>query len=145
MKLKATKNVNAACMLCDVKKLNKIGFYDEDFFLYWEDIYLMNKVNKSNYKMYVAEHIFAKHESSTSSINSTKTIYIRNSNFIYGELLYDFKLKKLRYIKIFRKLIQNLLLVLYNIVSFQFIESIRCVAKINGIFKFMNFRLQNLI
>ena len=32
---KIVKNLNAACMLCDIKKIKKIGFFDEDFFLYW--------------------------------------------------------------------------------------------------------------
>ena len=38
---KIVNNLNAACMLCDTAKLKKIGFFDEDFFLYWEDIFLM--------------------------------------------------------------------------------------------------------
>ena len=31
-KVKFTKKIKAACILCDVKKLKKIGFFDEDFF-----------------------------------------------------------------------------------------------------------------
>ena len=37
-------------MMCDVKKLKKIGFFDEDYFLYWEDIDLMKKLIVSNIK-----------------------------------------------------------------------------------------------
>ena len=37
-KIKYVKDINAACILFDVRKINKIGFFDEDFFLYWEDI-----------------------------------------------------------------------------------------------------------
>ena len=29
---KTVKSLDAACMLCDVNKLRKIGFFDEDFF-----------------------------------------------------------------------------------------------------------------
>ena len=31
-------------MVCDVDKLKKIGFFDEDYFLYWEDIDLIKKL-----------------------------------------------------------------------------------------------------
>ena len=31
-------------MLCDLKKVKKLGFFDENFFLYWEDIDLMENL-----------------------------------------------------------------------------------------------------
>ena len=31
-KLSFSKKINLACVLCDVEKLKKIGFFDEDFF-----------------------------------------------------------------------------------------------------------------
>ncbi len=130
-------------MICDVKKLNKIGFFDEDFFLYWEDIYLMNKINKTKYKMYIAHQVKAKHEGSKSSENTFKTDYFRISNFIYGELLYDYKLNKLRYIKVFRKLFQNFLLFFFYLGSLQFKKTFICTSKLIGILKFLNFRILN--
>ena len=39
-------------MLCDVKKLKKIGFFDEDFFLYWEDIDLIERINNSKFMIW---------------------------------------------------------------------------------------------
>ena len=38
------RNLKAACMLCDVNKLKKIGFFDDDFFLYWEDADLCRRL-----------------------------------------------------------------------------------------------------
>ena len=43
-KFEIVKKIDAACLLCDANKLKNIGFFDEDFFLYWEDIYLMKKI-----------------------------------------------------------------------------------------------------
>ena len=142
-KLEERKKINAACMICDVEKLNKIGFFDEDFFLYWEDIFLMNKINKTKYKMYIAHHVKAKHEVSKSSENALKTDYLRISNFIYGELLYDYKLSKLRYIKVLRKLFQNFLLFFLYLGSLQFKKTFICTSKLIGILKFLNFRIFN--
>ncbi len=142
---KTVKKINAACLLCDVKKLKKIGFFDEDFFLYWEDIYLMKKINGTKYRMLEAQNIYAMHEGGKSSVNSPEITYIRNVNFTFGELLYDFKVKKLRIIKILRKFLQNLILFFFNIVKFELKESKNNLAKINGIIKFILFYLRSFL
>ena len=135
------KKIKAACILCDVKKLKKIGFFDEDYFLYWEDIDLMNKVNRSKYKMVLSNNVYAKHSSSQSSKNNYKTLYLRRSNFIYGELLYDLKHKRLRGIKIIRKIIQNFFLFFFNIIKIQLKESLINFFNLCGVFKFILFYL----
>ena len=133
------KNIKAACMVCDTNKLKKVGFFDEDYFLYWEDIELVNKINKSNFKMVLANKIFAKHSSSQSSEHGIKTQYLRSSNYIYGELVYDFKNNKLKIIKIFRKIIQNFILFFYYIFRFKFNKSLIRIFIIMCILKFILF------
>ncbi len=133
------KKLNAACMLCDVKKLKKIGFFDEDFFLYWEDIFLMDKVNKSKYKMILVNSAKAEHFSSQSSEKNMKTKLIREMNFVYGELVYDYKLKKNRSIKIIRKLLQNITIFCFHIVLFKLKDALVNLAKIIGILKYIKF------
>ena len=44
--------------------------------------------------MAIANKAKVKHNSSQSSKKSYKTEYIRRLNFMYGELVFDFKLKK---------------------------------------------------
>ena len=136
------KKIKAACMMCNVKKLKKIGFFDEDYFLYWEDIDLMKKVNSFKYKMVVMNNVFAKHMSSQSSENNLKTEYLRRSNFIYGELVFDYKHRKLRFIKIFRKILQNLIFFFFNMVKFQLKKSFINLSIIFGIFKFILYYLK---
>jgi GT2 family glycosyltransferase len=133
------KTLNAACMLCDVKKLKSIGFFDEDFFLYWEDISLMNKINKSRYKMIQANNIEAKHDGGKSSKNTLKIQFIRDSNFKYGELLYDYKLIKLRPLKITRQITQNIIFLIINSVVFKKKNALKNLAIITGIVKFLRF------
>ena len=128
-----------------LSKIKKIGFFDEDFFLYWEDIFLMKKINQTNYKMIKANNAFASHESSNSSEDTYKTRYIRELNFMYGELLYDYKLGKLRFMKISRKLFQNIILFFFNIVIFQLKRAYKNFAKTFGIIKFIRFYLLSII
>ena len=136
-KLIYTKKIDAACMLCDLEKVKKIGFFDDDYFLYWEDTDLMKKINSSKYKMVIAKNIFAKHSSSQSSENSLITQSIRSSNFIYGELIFDHKHKKLRIIKILRKILQNIILFLFNLIKFQLNKSFINLSIIYGVLKFI--------
>jgi len=133
------KNLNAACMLCDVEKLKKIGFFDEDFFLYWEDIFLMNKINKSNYKMIFANNTKALHSGGKSTENNLKVQFIRNSNFKYGELLYDYKLIKVRLLKIIRQFFQNIIFLAINFILFKKKNFYKNLSIISGILKFLKF------
>ena len=135
------KNLNIACMLCDVKKLKKIEFFDEDFFLYWEDIFLINKINSSKYKMIFANNIRAYHDGGKSSEDSLKTQFIRNSNFKYGEFLYDYKLGNLRYLKLIRQFFQNIIYLTLNILCLKKTNLYKNLAIITGIYKFAKFYL----
>ena len=138
-KIEFTNKINAACILIDMKKIKELGFFDEDYFLYWEDIQLMKKINQSKYKMVIANNIYANHLVSKSTESSNKTAFIRNKNFIYGELVFDYKQKKLRIIKIVRKLFQNLYLFFFHIIFFQLKKAFINLSKIIGIFKFIKF------
>ena len=133
------RKLNAACMLCDVKKLRDIGFFDEDFFLYWEDMFLMNKINKSKYKMIFVPNAKAEHMSSQSSANNMRTTFLREMNFMYGEFVYDYKLKKIRIIKVFRKIFQFLIIFFFKIVFFKLKDAIINLAKLLGVLKYLNF------
>ena len=135
--------LNAACMLCDTKKVNKIVFFDEDFFLYWEDIFLMRKINKSDYKMIQVANSSASHESGQSSKKNLYINFIRNLNFRYGEYLFQYKVRKLRKLKIFRQFLQNLLFVLPNFFLFRIDRALINISNILGILKFILFYLKN--
>tara|TARA_B110000881_G_C18190938_1_gene324754 strand:- start:57 stop:578 length:522 start_codon:yes stop_codon:yes gene_type:complete len=139
IKYSFVKNLNAACMLCDVKKLKKIGFFDEDFFLYWEDIFLMNKINKSNYKMIFANNTRAFHGGGKSTESNLKIQFIRNCNFKYGELVYDYKLIKLRPLKIIRQFFQNIIFLAINFILFKKKFFYKNLSIISGIIKFLKF------
>ena len=134
-------HLNASCMLCDVKKVKKIGFFDEDFFLYWNDEDLMKRVNKTNFKMIKVLNSFANHESSQSSINITSTDVIRSMHFKCGELIFDYKYNKLRFIKIFRQLITNFIFLFINSLLFSKQRLVLNYANLLGITIFLKFYL----
>ena len=131
--------------MCDVLKLKKTNFFDEDFFLYWEDIFLIDKIKKSNYKMIFANNVKAIHDSSKSTEDTLNIKFIRNTNFKYGELLYDYKTTKLRFLKIFRQLFQNLLFFIINIFLLKRKQLLNNLANMLGIVKFLKFLLMKKV
>lgn len=143
IKIRILKNINAACFLLDVKKTRKIGFFDKDFFLYWEDIFLMNKINKSNYKIAYVEQAKAVHEIGKSTKKNYKIILIRNMNYKFGEYLFDYKLNQFRYIKIFRNTIRFPFYFIFFLSTFQFSKSYIKLSEFLGALKFIYFYFSN--
>jgi len=133
------KNMTGATFLANKKRFIELGMFDEDFFFYWEDIELSNRISNSKYKIFINTQSNAIHTNSKSSMNSLKIDLIRNKNFIFGEMLYDYKVKKIRILKIIRKLIQYLFFFFFNILLFQLKTSTISFAKICGILKFIKF------
>ncbi|MDC3089914.1 hypothetical protein OA346_01550, partial [Candidatus Pelagibacter sp.] len=72
-----------------------------------------------------------------SSGNSSKIKHIRNLNFMFGELVYDLKYKKFRFIKIIRKITQNSVLFLFNLIRFQLQDSLNNFSKLCGVVRFI--------
>ena len=137
------QNMTGASFLCDKKKFFEIGRFDEDFFFYWEDVELSKRIKKYKYKIFESQNSRAIHNNSKSSGRGFKIEFIRNENFIFGELLYDYKINKLRYIKIIRKLFQNLLFFNLNIIFFKFKQVNINLSRLFGILKFLIYRIKN--
>jgi len=135
--------LDASLMICSYKKVRNIGFFDKDYFLYWEDRDLMERVNKSNLKMKKIMNAFAVHESSKSSSNSISTLFIRRINFKFGEYLFEFKHKKIKKIKIIRNIFLNLILLPLNLILFKKNMLIENISQIIGTIKFLIYLIFN--
>lgn len=138
------KKINAACLFIDVKKMKKIGFFDEDFFLYWEDIELIDRINSTNYKILKVNNIFANHYVSQSSIKDNKIEFLKAQNIMYGELLYDYKNKNLRFIKIIRKIMKVSSIICINIFILRLNTSLINLGYLTGIIKFVQYYLRKI-
>lgn len=128
-----------ASFLCDKKRFIEIGMFDEDFFFYWEDVELSKRIKDCGYKIYESQNSKALHKNSNSSVKGFKTDFVRHGNFIFGELLYDYKRDKIRFLKILRKFLQNFLLLILNLVFFRFKNLNIVFSKLVGILKFIIF------
>ena len=94
--------------------------------------------------MIVANNIKAIHDSGSSTSNNVSIKFIRDSNFKYGELLYDYKLFKLRKLKIIRQLFQNIFFFTFRLFLFRKKEYLHNLANIYGILKFLMFLFRKI-
>jgi len=142
-KVTCVKNINAACFLLDVKKIRKLGFFDEDFFLYWEDIFLMKKIDISKYKIAYVDQARAVHEIGKSTKSNYKIILIRNMNFKFGEYLFDYKMNQFRVLKILRNVFILPFYFIFFLSTLQFLKSYIKMSEFLGVLKFINFYFNN--
>ncbi len=138
-KYRVVKNIDTSCVLFEKKKMLKFNFYDENFFFFWQDIDLVKRINNSNYKMVINSNSLAKHFMSGSS-NTTMFINIlRDRGYKYGELVFDYKCNNLRFVKIFRQLIQSVFRIFLYSVLFDKVNILRNVGYFFGILQFLLF------
>ena len=135
--------LDAACMLCDTKKTKNIGFFDEDFFLYWEDIFLMRKISLSKFKMVQINKAYANHSTGESSEKNIKIEYLKNLNFKYSEYVYDLKTQNLRILKITRQFMQNLFFFPINFITLRQKIFIKNISTVVAVIKFLLFLLRS--
>tara|TARA_B110001450_G_C17619583_1_gene480636 strand:- start:441 stop:1256 length:816 start_codon:yes stop_codon:yes gene_type:complete len=136
------KKMIGAIFLASKKKFLEIGMFDEDFFFYWEDVDLSNRINNSKYNIYLNKKSKAIHLGGLSSKMNSKNLFVRSLNFKFGEYLYLFKNKKLRVIKIIREPFLNLIYSFINIFLFDTKKIIIKLGNFVGILKFYFFILR---
>ena len=113
-------------------------FYDDDYPFYWGDIDLMKRINDTTYKIIELQKVFVLHEQNASTSNNLKINLYKDINFKFGEILFDYKHKKFRIIKILRQLAQNLIFLLINLLLLNE-KTQKNLGNLLGIFKFIIF------
>jgi len=138
-----TKNMIGACFLSKTKRFKKIGMFDEDFFFYWEDVELSRRIENSKYNIFLSKGAKIIHKNGNSTTNTLLTYFIRNKNFIFGELIFDYKMKKLRIIKLLRKLFNHSIKAFFFLLLIDKKKIILNTSIVLGILNFLFFIFKN--
>ena len=88
------ENLKGFAIFFNMKKFNN-NFFDENYFLYFEEIDLCKKVQNNNGKIYLDKNILINHEGS-SSVNKTKKIELeknRNWHWMWSSFYFHNKYK----------------------------------------------------
>ena len=94
-KLIEVKNIKGFAMFLNLSKFKEIGFFDENFFLYFEEIDLCKRIISSKNKIYLATDIKINHEGAQShdeTINN-KMELSRNWHWRWSTFYYQKKYK----------------------------------------------------
>jgi len=77
------------CMLINIKNINKNNFFDENFFLYLEDIDLCRRLINNNQKIYINKSFIIDHIGAKSSnIGKNEFDKIRNWHWMWSQFYY---------------------------------------------------------
>ena len=136
-------NFYGGIFMADKSKFLKMKMFDENFFFYWEDMDLSSRIKKTRYKIITNFDASAKHFYGSSSSFSVSSLFIRSSNFKFGEYLFQNKNNKLRIIKIFRQTLMLLPISAFYLLTLRPIKSLEKFFNFIGILKFILFKIRN--
>ena len=90
------QSILAAAMFCKTSELIKIGLFDENFFLFYEDDDLCRRINNEKKSIIQVSDAVAIHQhgEGESISNLLKKTFIINYNMTYSELFYFYKINK---------------------------------------------------
>ena len=125
--LKEVESVKGFAMFLSMNNLKEIKFFDENFFLYFEEIDLCKRIRKNNIKIYIDPSIKVNHLGGTShnsEINKTMELS-RNWHWMWSSFYYH--KKHYGYInallKISPKLLSSLIKFIFYLLIFQKFKS----------------------
>ncbi len=122
-------NVKGFAMFLNMKKFINVGFFDENFFIYFEEIDLCRRLRKDNQKIYLDSSIRVYHEGGSShdeTVNYEMELS-RNWHWMWSSFYYHKKYNSylLAFIKVFPKFISAFLKsILYFLINKRFKRAI---------------------
>jgi N-acetylglucosaminyl-diphospho-decaprenol L-rhamnosyltransferase len=137
---KEVNNLKGFAIFFNLSKFNN-KFFDENYFLYFEEIDLCKKVKKNNGKIYLDKNIIIKHEGG-SSVDKTNKIELeknRNWHWMWSTFYFHKKYRGflLAFIFIFPKLISSFFKTCFYILIFNKEKRDIYFCRLSGIFNSM--------
>ena len=138
--LKEVDNLKGFAIFFNMSKFNR-EFFDENFFLFFEEIDLCKRVKRNNGKIYLDKKIIIKHEGSSSvnTLNKYSTLELeknRNWHWMWSTFYYQKKYKGffLAFVVIFPKLVSAVIKTLFYSLIFKKEKRDIYFCRLSGIF-----------
>jgi len=80
--------VLGAAMLFDLHKMNKVGFFDENIFLYSEETDLCYRTRQKGYKIKFCPGLYLEHIGDGSSVHHHSLVYMKGWHFAWSRCYY---------------------------------------------------------
>ena len=135
--IKEVDNVKGFAMFLNMKNLKQINFFDENFFLYFEEIDLCRRLKKNNSKIFIDPTIKVSHLGGTSHNSEIENPMELSRNWHWMWSTFYFHKKHYGYltamIKILPKLTSSLIKFIIFLITFQKFKSEIYKHRLSGI------------
>ena len=124
--------------------IKKIGFFDTNFFLYFEDVDLCDRIIENKLKVIITPEVFCYHLNCNYQSKSIKYLFLTSSNFIFSQMFYYNKNNRNILNFYFRgiEFFLNSIIYLFKFNTNKFFQNI---FRICGIFKYFFFTVSKKI
>ena len=93
--------VKGCAMLINSNLFNEVGKFDENYFLFYEEIDLCKKIKKKNYSIVLCNESLANHKTSSSSKDDYITLFIKSYHIEKSTMIY-YRKNKLSFAQIWK-------------------------------------------
>lgn len=131
--------VVGACMLLNMNIMKKIGFFDDNIFLYYEETLMHNNIKKQEYEILRFDDILAFHDAGNSSSPSNKVEYLKYWHTAWSKSYYNnsrlprFKAKR----KLFTYQLKNIFKLMIYTITNNYTKKIKYSARLAGCFAYI--------
>ena len=138
LSLHEVDDIKGYCMFLNMKKFSEIGFFDENFFLYLEEIDLCKRAKKNKQKIYVHPMIKVFHHGgkSVDSIYLNQVEIFRNWHWMWS--LFYFNKKHFNFFyalfTVLPKIFNSILKIIYYSFIYNFIKRKIYISRLSGLY-----------
>ena len=136
----SVNTVWGAPILLKTSLIKKIGFFDNNFFMYFEDVDLCDRIKESGFEIIETPSSFCYHLKGSSNINSLKNSYVTISSFKFSEIYYFSKYGLKYTLRIYLHSFDYFFRVFLNILLFNRNKVFTNIFRLVGVVRFIIYR-----
>jgi len=136
----SVNSVWGAPILLRTSLIKKIGFFDNNFFMYFEDIDLCDRIKEAGFEIIETPSSFCHHHKGSSNTKSFNSSYIAISSFKFSEIYYFSKFGYKYTMRIYLHTFDYFLRIFSNILLFNKNKIFTNIFRLIGILRFVFYK-----
>ena len=136
----SVNTVWGAPILLRTSLIKKIGFFDSNFFMYFEDIDLCDRIKEAGFEIIETPSAFCYHHKGSSEIMSLSSSYTTISSFKFSEIYYFSKFGYKYSMRIYLHALDYLFRIFFNIFVFNKNKIFTNIFRLIGILRFLFYK-----
>tara|TARA_B100000795_G_C22734174_1_gene412634 strand:- start:5 stop:895 length:891 start_codon:yes stop_codon:yes gene_type:complete len=133
----SVNTVWGAPILLKTSLIKKIGFFDNNFFMYFEDVDLCDRIKEAGYEIIETSSSFCQHHKGSSNISSLKNSFTTISSFKFSEIYYFSKFGFKYSLRIYLHSIDYFFRILLNILLLNKKQILTNIFRLIGVLRFL--------